>query len=195
MSEEIAQPGCNLREQYRAEFDRALLRREGSSDFWAPMGRYPLGTMPSGRRLELFPTRVDRIAFGTENGTFISNDRGLNWPDTLVVAVGSTTSDLMEENTTIEPRPGDRIAVLGPRRLGMLVIAALDAHRTRSRTQFTVTALARRQSLVDLAKTFGANDGRVVEGDGASLDDDSYDVVIDTTGSPAASASSRAGTK
>lgn len=89
---------------------------------------------------------------------------------------------------TIEPRAGDRIAVLGPRRLGMLVVAALAAlaaQRRESGVEFTITALARRQSLLDLAAELGADEGRLVEADGASLESDRYDVVIDTTGSPA----------
>lgn len=80
---------------YAATADQALLRKEPTSDFWTPLGRYPFGDQPSGASLELFPTRDTRIAFGTQNGVYISNTRGNSWPDTLVFAEGQTANDLL----------------------------------------------------------------------------------------------------
>lgn len=85
---------------------------------------------------------------------------------------------------TVAPRDGDRIAVLGPRRLGMLVVAALAAARATGGANFEIVALARREAMVALAREFGADGGAVVDGDGDSLGEDAYDVVIDTTGNP-----------
>jgi threonine dehydrogenase-like Zn-dependent dehydrogenase len=86
---------------------------------------------------------------------------------------------------TIAPRAGDRIAVLGPRRLGMLVIAALAAERARSGRAFEIVALARRPAMLALARELGATSALEVRGDGAELPSASADVVIDTTGAPA----------
>lgn len=86
---------------------------------------------------------------------------------------------------TVAPCGGERIAVLGPRRLGMLVVGALRAVRGARRDgAFSVHAVVRDRDLRQLALTMGADEVHVV-GDGASLDG-SFDVVIDTTGNPAA---------
>ena len=45
---------------------------------------------------------------------------------------------------SIEIREGDRVAVLGPRKLGMLVVAALASHRRGTNLNFSIAALARR---------------------------------------------------
>jgi threonine dehydrogenase-like Zn-dependent dehydrogenase len=75
--------------------------------------------------------------------------------------------------------PRRRIAVLGPRRLGTLIVAALAAWRRRTGAPYEIVALARRPELRALARRLGADDAP------AQLDRDGADVVIDTTGSPA----------
>jgi threonine dehydrogenase-like Zn-dependent dehydrogenase len=74
-----------------------------------------------------------------------------------------------------------RVAVLGPRRLGMLVVAALAAWRRRSGGRYEILALARRPELCTLARRLGADDAI----DPERLEAGGADVVIDTTGSPA----------
>lgn len=86
--------------------------------------------------------------------------------------------------TTVAPRAGERVAVLGPRRLGLLVIAALAGHRRRTGTAFQVVALSRHPWLLDLSQRFGADETVLVYGDGFALPDRMVDCVIDTTGSP-----------
>jgi threonine dehydrogenase-like Zn-dependent dehydrogenase len=86
---------------------------------------------------------------------------------------------------TIAPRPGETIAVLGPRRLGLLVVAALAGHRKRSGLGFRTLAISRHQPLLELARRFGATDTLLSRGRGDSLPDGLADVVIDTTASPA----------
>jgi len=91
--------------------------------------------------------------------------------------------------TTVSPKPGESVAVLGPRRLGMLVIAALSAFRNRARgpendDAFTILALARRQEMLDLAMELGADRGLLVGDSGDDLLSGLADVVIDTTGTP-----------
>lgn len=79
------------------------------------------------------------------------------------------------------PQPGERVAVLGPRRLGMLLVAALAAERRRRAIDFEIHALVRREELGELALRFGADGFRVVtpEEDAADMD-----VIFDTTGNP-----------
>jgi threonine dehydrogenase-like Zn-dependent dehydrogenase len=79
---------------------------------------------------------------------------------------------------------GMRIAVLGPRRLGQLTIAALTVLRRQVEIDCHVTALTRHQRLADLAKKLGADDAIVFEGTGDKLPLATWDLVIDTTGSP-----------
>ena len=88
--------------------------------------------------------------------------------------------------TSIEINSGDTVAVLGPRRLGLLVIAALRAYQEVNDLDFEILALARRKSLLDLAADAGATRGLVVEGHGENLDGPLADVVIDTTANPEA---------
>lgn len=82
--------------------------------------------------------------------------------------------------TMVAPKAGERIAVLGPRRLGMLVVAGLAAVRD----DFTVAAVVRDAKLGELAKEFGADEAHVVGDHDAHLTQ-AFDVVIDTTGNPA----------
>ncbi len=77
--------------------------------------------------------------------------------------------------------PRRRIAVLGPRRLGSLVVAALAAWRRRAGAGYEILALARRPELRALAMACGADDAR----DPDALREPIADVVVDTTGSPA----------
>ncbi|TAH34347.1 MAG: hypothetical protein EYC70_15480 [Planctomycetota bacterium] len=85
---------------------------------------------------------------------------------------------------TVAPKPGDRIAVLGPRRLGMLVVAAAAAWRERHQRPFTLIAIARHRELLEMAGALGADEAVLAEGDGAALPDGLAEVVIDTTGNP-----------
>jgi threonine dehydrogenase-like Zn-dependent dehydrogenase len=90
---------------------------------------------------------------------------------------------------TVAPQPGERIAVLGPRRLGMLVVAALAGVRAQRRDaggDFHVTALVRDAGLLDRLRSFGADAAQVVDDRASDLADASFDVVIDTTGNPEA---------
>jgi threonine dehydrogenase-like Zn-dependent dehydrogenase len=82
--------------------------------------------------------------------------------------------------TMVAPKAGERIAVLGPRRLGMLVVAGLAAVRS----DYVVAAVVRDPKLGELAREFGADEVHVLSDDDHSLRE-AFDVVIDTTGSPA----------
>lgn len=108
-----------------------------------------------------------------------------NVPDATAVLIEPFAAALHAVRT-IAPRAGDRIAVLGPRRLGMLVVAALAGERTRMRRQgadFGVAAVVRDPALTALATAFGATETHVLGAAGHSLDG-AFDVVVDTTGNP-----------
>jgi len=83
--------------------------------------------------------------------------------------------------TTVRPRQGERVAVLGPRRLGMLVVAALHAMRD----DYSVEAVVRDPQLGPLATQMGADEVHVLAGEDDSGLAAAFDVVIDTTGHPA----------
>lgn len=109
-------------------------------------------------------------------------------PDSAAVLVEPFAAALHAVDT-IAPRDGERIAVLGPRRLGMLVVAALAgvrAQRRRRGGDFAIAALARDPAMLELARGFGATEAHAIDDDAAALPDAAFDVVIDTTGNPGA---------
>ncbi len=83
---------------------------------------------------------------------------------------------------SLDIRARDRVAVLGPRKLGMLVIAALRAERQTSDADFEIVALARRPELLALAEELGADRSVDVSN---FCPESSFEVVIDCTGTPA----------
>lgn len=93
---------------------------------------------------------------------------------------------------SIEIREGDRIAVLGPRKLGMLAVAALSAHRRRTGMAFEIAALVRRPDLLQLAQSLGADTAIDVSNGQLAAQ---FDVLIDCTGSPAGLEMALAGAK
>ena len=106
-------------------------------------------------------------------------------PDSAAVLVEPFAAALHGVRT-IAPKDGERIAVLGPRRLGMLAVAALAGvrrERVRAGGGFEVAALVRDPALLPLAREFGATEARLTTGADAPAPQ-SYDVVIDTTGNP-----------
>jgi threonine dehydrogenase-like Zn-dependent dehydrogenase len=81
---------------------------------------------------------------------------------------------------TIAPNPSDRIAVVGPGRLGTLVVAALAAWRAAEAVAIEIVAVGRRDVHLERARSLGADET-------VRLDDavpESADVVVETTGSP-----------
>lgn len=81
------------------------------------------------------------------------------------------------------PQHNDTIAVLGPRRLGTLLIAALSAYKHASGKQFKIYALARRQSVLDLCRRLGADVTINVSATNLTSFKQRFDIVYDTTGS------------
>ena len=106
-------------------------------------------------------------------------------PESVGPLVASLTEPFAAALQGVEathPKQNDSVAVLGPRRLGSLVIAALAGFRAREGLNFQITALARHKKLLDLAQRLGADDGvDVSEPEGLK---ETYDIVFDTTGNP-----------
>jgi threonine dehydrogenase-like Zn-dependent dehydrogenase len=71
----------------------------------------------------------------------------------------------------LQLRPGDRVAVLGPRRLGLLAIAALAGARRKTRIAFEIEAWSRHEELGALAVELGADRARLVNPEGTALVD------------------------
>ena len=86
---------------------------------------------------------------------------------------------------TMAPQAGDRIAVLGPRRLGMLVLASLNAYRRQRKLDYHILALSRHDSLLAMAKQFGADTTLNVRQNTERFQQPIAEIVVDTTGSPA----------
>lgn len=111
-----------------------------------------------------------------------------NVPDSAAVLVEPFAAALHAVRR-LQPRAGDRLAVLGPRRLGMLVLAALAGvrkERQQGGEDFTVVALVRDPQLAAMARSFGAADVQVVDDRASELPDGAFDAVVDTTGNPRA---------
>jgi threonine dehydrogenase-like Zn-dependent dehydrogenase len=83
---------------------------------------------------------------------------------------------------TIVPRPGERIAVVGPGRLGSLVVAALAARRAAGGPAIDIVAVGRRDDLLSRARALGAD--VTLRVDDAARRPGSVAVAVDTTGSP-----------
>ncbi len=85
--------------------------------------------------------------------------------------------------TASSPEDGDSVAVLGPRRLGSLLIAALAAFRRTSGKKFKIYALARHKNLLDLCLKLGADTGINIATIGDQKLRNRFDIIYDTTGS------------
>jgi threonine dehydrogenase-like Zn-dependent dehydrogenase len=103
-------------------------------------------------------------------------------PDDTAVLIEPFAAALHGVRRT-ELRDGDRVAVLGPRRLGMLVIAALAAERRRTGRDLEIVGVVRRRELSDLARDLGADELHVLDR-GGRLPEGFAEVVFDTTGTP-----------
>ncbi|TGK32705.1 threonine dehydrogenase [Leptospira gomenensis] len=79
------------------------------------------------------------------------------------------------------PKPGDQVAVLGPRRLGSLVIAALAAYRASSKIDFKIFALARHDQLLKLALNLGADESIDLRKRNVESLAERFSIVYDTT--------------
>jgi threonine dehydrogenase-like Zn-dependent dehydrogenase len=103
----------------------------------------------------------------------------------LVAALTEPFAAALQGVDATRPREGERVAVLGPRRLGSLVIAALHGYRIDSGVSFQISALVRHRQLLDLAGALGADEQVLLGEQPIESLYKQYDIVFDTTGAPA----------
>jgi threonine dehydrogenase-like Zn-dependent dehydrogenase len=82
------------------------------------------------------------------------------------------------------PKNGMNVAVLGPRRLGSLLIAALSGYRKSEGLHFSITAIARHDHLYQLTKNLGADHFVNTKITPISELHQKFDIVYDTTSQP-----------
>jgi threonine dehydrogenase-like Zn-dependent dehydrogenase len=82
------------------------------------------------------------------------------------------------------PKDGVEVAVLGPRRLGSLLIAALVGYRNMTGKNFKITALARHDHLLKLAMELGADKSIDLRTVNEKELEKRFQIVYDTTSKP-----------
>lgn len=85
--------------------------------------------------------------------------------------------------TSFPPRANSEVAVLGPRRLGSLIIGALSIYRKTSGIHFKIVSLVRHNHLIELSKKLGADEVIDLRKDSENIKN-RFDIVYDTTASP-----------
>jgi threonine dehydrogenase-like Zn-dependent dehydrogenase len=86
--------------------------------------------------------------------------------------------------TVSAPCGGSRVAVVGPGRLGLLLIAALSSRRKTTGVHFDITALSHSGKNLDLARILGADRALYLSAADHSSLHERFDHVFDATGSP-----------
>ncbi len=130
---------------------------------------------------------IDRLPGGFAPVLLAPVDAVIPVPDNVHPLVASLTEPFAAALQGVEathPRPGDRVAVLGPRRLGSLIIAALAGFRKKTGIDFEIIGVARHDHLLELCKELGAD--TVVNNAKVSAEElnGAFDIVFDTTGKP-----------
>lgn len=126
---------------------------------------------------------IDRLPGGFAPFFLAPVDAIVEVPPQVSALAASLTEPFAASLQGVDATPiqnGDRVAVLGPRRLGMLILAALSGFRKEKGLQFEITALIRHDNLKDLCLRMGAD--RVENSN--TIKDAAFDVVFDTTGKP-----------
>ncbi|MCE9577084.1 MAG: alcohol dehydrogenase catalytic domain-containing protein [Deltaproteobacteria bacterium] len=127
---------------------------------------------------------IDRLDGGFAPHALVPVGACVDVPDAITDDAAGFAEPLAAALRALEvarPRVGDRVAVVGPRKLGLLIIAAL-----RAVGGVHVTALPRRAALADRCRAFGADDVVVLDEDeDAGTSAPRFDLVFDTSGSPA----------
>ncbi|PJZ53647.1 alcohol dehydrogenase catalytic domain-containing protein [Leptospira adleri] len=103
-----------------------------------------------------------------------------NIPDKTAVLIEPFAASLQAVIAS-PPKKGDNVAVLGPRRLGSLVIAALAAYRTSSGVDFKISAIARHDHLLKLSLNLGADEAIDLRKESLESLKERYAIVYDTT--------------
>ena len=130
---------------------------------------------------------IDRLPGGFAPYMLAPQDAILPVPAAISPRVATLTEPFAAALHGVErsaPVAGESVAVLGPRRLGMLTLAALLAYRRDSGIDFEIVAVVRHDRPRDLCKLLGVD--RVVDTRETELTTmkAAFDLVFDTTGKP-----------
>jgi len=85
--------------------------------------------------------------------------------------------------TSSPPQRGDSVAVLGTRRLGLLLIAGLKAYRRLRKIDFQITALSRHKNLLAISDKLGSDHEIDLTKMNKKSIESRFDIVYDTSGS------------
>lgn len=124
---------------------------------------------------------IDRLPGGFAPWFLAPVDAIVPVPSAISPIAASLTEPFAAALQGVDATPiktGDRVAVLGPRRLGMLILSALSGFRKEKGLNFEITALIRHDNLKELCIAMGADNTSLP----AQCGDASFDVVFDTTG-------------
>ena len=161
----------------------ASLRARGVID---PENPYSQGSMHvhDPRRITL---GINRLSGGFAPVFLAPVDAIIPLPSEINPLVASLTEPFAAALQGVEatfPRQGERVAVLGPRRLGSLIIAALAGFRQQQGIDFEICAIARHPHLLEVCQTLGAD--RAIDLQQIPIEQlkNKFDVVFDTTGKP-----------
>ncbi|KXZ32627.1 threonine dehydrogenase [Leptospira santarosai] len=103
-----------------------------------------------------------------------------NLPDKTAVLIEPFAASLQAVIAS-PPKNGDNVAVLGPRRLGSLVVSALVAFRESSGIRFKISALARHDRLLKLSLDLGADEAVDLRKENIGTLEGRFSIVYDTT--------------
>jgi threonine dehydrogenase-like Zn-dependent dehydrogenase len=108
------------------------------------------------------------------NNNIVKYDRDII-PDEIAVLIEPFAAAL---NAIVNspPREKDQVAVIGPKKLGGLILLGLKYFRESKGLDFTITAIIRRKELAAYVLKIGADDVQF------EPEDKSFDIVYDTTG-------------
>ena len=130
---------------------------------------------------------IDRLPGGFSPFFLAPVNAVINVPANISPEAASLTEPFAAALQGVEatwPKAGQKVAVLGPRRLGSLIIAALSGYRIREKTNFEITGIARHDHLLQLCLDMGADRTLDLRKTPAEKLDSIFDIVFDTTGSP-----------
>ncbi len=130
---------------------------------------------------------IDRLPGGFAPWLLAPVNAIIDIPDDFTPEVASLMEPFAAALHAVEsfsPQNGQRIAVIGPRRLGALIIAALDGHRKEKGLTYTISAIVRNEKPGKLAENLGADEIIDTVRSDISKHFRSFDIVYDTTGNP-----------
>lgn len=128
---------------------------------------------------------IDRLPGGFGPWVLAPEQALLAWPEQAPLAAAVLTEPFaaaLQALKVTPPTTNARVAVLGPRRLGMLLLAALATWREQSGTSFEISALANHSELLAHAAVLGADYGLNLSLMPERALAQRFDVVFDTTG-------------